>query len=87
MKSHLIDGWCPLICHPVRWIVLGGGAKGSLVKQKATNKPRLPSPGDAVCGVWGRRQGQVDLIQAEPFISYAGAYVQCLGDPVKDAVD
>lgn len=41
---------------------------------------------ERVCGVRGR-QGQVDLSQAEPFISYAGAYAQCLGDLARDAVD
>lgn len=86
MQSHLIDRPCPLVRRPVRWSVLRAGEEGSAIKQsnrKNQDPPPLPE-GYGLCSVG---QGQVDLNQAEPFISYAGAYVQCLGDPALDAVD
>lgn len=86
MQSHLIDSLRPLVCRPVYWSVLRAGGEGSAVKQKATNPDSPLQEMGCACEVWGW-QGQVDLSQAEPFISYAGAYVLCLRDIALDAVD
>lgn len=65
--------------------------RGVSHQTESNRKNPDPPPPPEGCGLCSDGSAWTDvskgLNQAEPFISYAEAYVQCLGDHALDAVD